>query len=418
MHRLRTPFAVPCRPTLSLRPRYRAVALMLMSALAGVALPAGAQTASAAAGGLPLQPATLAEGAKPADTAPSAANSPPADNAAPADEMATMVATLQKQIIAQQALLQTLQARLSAGTVSPTAQARPAAPASGAPVLGGAERPDAKTVPAPSLSVRANSSAATSPPDTGQERRVTARQTLNTPPASPVPARAAPLGLTEEPAAALVGADRALSTQAQRQAYASGAAVWREIQSSITSQQALGIDLDARYVMDGLQDMALNRPLKMSGDEMDRTLSALNADYNRRANEVRLHQESEGRAYRIAFSKQKGAYSDAGAWYRIDDHGQGRHLRTTDMAVLQVTGTLPDGTVFDASGQQGHTRTVKVGALLPSVAIGLQKVAPGGHLTVVVPPQKGYGDAGLPPSIPGGATLIFDITVKGLGRGE
>lgn len=453
MHRLRSQTAVPCRPTPSLRPRYRTVALMLMAALAGIALPAGAQEAPAAATGLPLQPATLAEGTAPAG------NAPAAGSAAPADEMATMVATLQKQIIAQQALLQVLQARLAAGSVpaadtaSPSAAVTPAAPVPGKPALGVS---NAKAAPAPASSAAATtpsetaaSMSATPPVGAGQapsvnEGRVTpsgtgpasgaaqdgapsvspttsaperAAPSVTAPAVDPASAHAPDLGATAAPATP-AGSNITLSTQAQRQAYASGASVWREIQSSIASQHALGIELDARYVMAGLQDMALNQPLKMSADEMDSTMSALNTDYIRRANEARQHQEAEGKAYRIAFTKQKGAYSDAGAWYRIDDRGQGRHLKTTDMAVLQVTGTLPDGTVFDASGQQGRTRTVKVGSLLPSVAIGLQKVAPGGRLTVVVPPQKGYGDAGLPPSIPGGATLIFDITVKGVSRGE
>ena len=444
MHRLRSQTAAPCRPTPSLRPRYRTVALMLMAALAGVALPAGAQEAPAAGAGLPLQPATLAEGAAPAG------NAPAAGSAAPADEMATMVATLQKQIIAQQALLQVLQARLAAGSVPaadaapPSAAVTPVAPASGVP--------NAKAVPAPSSSAAPQTTAsapATPPAGTGQAPSVNGGQippsgtgpapgaaqdgalsvsptasaperaapSVTAPAVDPAPAHAPDLGATAVPATP-TGSDITLSTQAQRQAYASGASVWREIQSSIASQHALGIELDARYVMAGLQDMALNQPLKMSADEMDSTMSSLNTDYIRRANEARQHQEAEGKAFRIAFSKQKGSYSDAGAWYRIDDRGQGSHLKTTDMAVLQVTGTLPDGTVFDASGQQGRTRTVKVGSLLPSVAIGLQKVAPGGRLTVVVPPQKGYGDAGLPPSIPGGATLIFDITVKGVSRGE
>lgn len=413
MHRLRSQTAVPCRPTLSLRPRYRTVALMLMAALAGIALPAGAQAAPAAATGLPLQPATLADGMPPAG------NAPPVSNAMSADEMATLVATLQKQIIAQQTLLQALQARLAAGSV-PAAKV---APASSAP----ADVPSAPTPATASTDTRPEvpPSGGESVPGAAQAGAPAAPSaspapdpvTPPAPVARPVPTSAPDSSPAEAPAPS-AGGDIVLSTDAQRQAYASGATVWRDIQSSIASQHALGIALDARYVMAGLQDGALNRPPKMSAGEMDRALSALNADYLRRASEARQHQEAEGRAYCIAFSKQKGAYSDAGAWYRIDDRGQGRHLKTTDMAVLQVTGTLPDGTVFDASGQQGRTRTVKVGALLPSVAIGLQKVAPGGRLTVVVPPQKGYGDAGLPPTIPGGATLIFDITVKGISHGE
>lgn len=124
-----------------------------------------------------------------------------------------------------------------------------------------------------------------------------------------------------------------------------------------------------------------------------------------------LRVDAEGRAYRIAFSREKGAKSDAGAWYQVQAPGKGKRLRASDVVVLSVTGTLPDGSTFDPSGQNGQTKTAKVSALLPAVAIGLQKVSVGGHLKIVVPPEKGYGDQGLPPVVPGGAMLIFDIHV-------
>ncbi|HEJ7994290.1 TPA: hypothetical protein SMI27_005012 [Serratia liquefaciens] len=41
--------------------------------------------------------------------------------------------------------------------------------------------------------------------------------------------------------------------------------------------------------------------------------------------------DTGGRAYRIAFGRRKGVFSDAGAWYQIDAKGKVRPLRTTDM---------------------------------------------------------------------------------------
>lgn len=90
----------------------------------------------------------------------------------------------------------------------------------------------------------------------------------------------------------------------------------------------------------------------------------------------------------------------------------GKRITASDVVSVTVTGMLPDGTVFDASGL---SKTAKVGALMPAVAIGLQKITCGDHIKVVVPPEKGYGDAGLAPYIPGGATLIFDIQVAEAG---
>jgi len=148
---------------------------------------------------------------------------------------------------------------------------------------------------------------------------------------------------------------------------------------------------------------------------VDTIMVTLNEIYMEKAREAREHQQTLGRAYQSAFMKEKGAVRDAGSLYRVMDAGKGRRNSASDVVSFTVTGTLPDGTVFDASGQSGQTKTAKVGALMPAVAIGLQKIARGGHIKVVVPPEKGYGDAGLPPTIPGGATLIFDIQVADAG---
>lgn len=373
---------------------------------------------------LPTQPATVIGAA-----------APPSDHAASTDEIASMVSTLQKQIIEQQAMLQVLQKRLSSNDAMLSSV--PAAPVTLSP-------PTPTTVtaaavpPVTTLPVTSDLSARTAPPTEGASSFVVGQPVVDEAPLTqavqPVQATVNPTRgtvVSSQPAvtagqsvpqsapsvgAATSGASGVvvLTTDAQRQAYASGVTVWSEIENSISSQRGLGIQLDERYVMAGLQDMAEGHSLKMSPDDVAHMMNQLNGDYIQRANDAKAHQEAEGKAYRIAFSKESGAYSDAGAWYKITDKGQGRHLRTTDLVELSVVGRLPDGSVFDASGQQGQTKTVKVGVLLPSVAIGLQKVSPGGRLTVVVPPGKGYGDVGMPPSIPGGATLIFDISVKGL----
>ncbi|AUO67237.1 hypothetical protein WM46_22365 [Citrobacter freundii complex sp. CFNIH2] len=418
---------VPFRQRLWACLRYNIVVPVLIGALSGQIVPAvaGEQPDS-----LPLQSATISEGG--ADT----------DNTKKADEMSTMVEALQKQIAAQQSLLQTLQARLAERS-TPVQGNETDSKAGPSQVLA---QPDSSASPGPpgaEVDVKAapqsepNADSTSTSTELPSDSEVTVPATDDTlaepkshndskrdiPPVSPSvaepPVPVTGLSSTQaDDSRAPVSTEKdssvelTLSTDEQRRAYASGVSVWREIKGSIALQQSLGILLDERYVMAGLQDMALRRSLKMTQDEMDRTMAELNSDYTRRASDAREHQEAEGKAYRIAFSKEKGTYSDAGAWYRIEEKGKGRHLRTTDIAEIQVTGTLPDGTVFDGSGLRGEVRKVKVGALLPSVVIGLQKISPGGRLTVVVPPGKGYGDAGLPPTIPGGATLIFDITVK------
>lgn len=401
--------------------------LSALSGFVALVLAAGCGSAYARAGqdGAPTQaPASLA-----ADPASSAA----------------LIDTLQKQIKAQQALLQALQYRMgapAAGAVSPA----PASAAAGQATLaavpadssaGGALPLQPATVAAKNTGEPAASGALADTParvatDGASSSRTApgvqfvpdvpvvsgtggvsgAGSASSAPAPASVPVTpASPVTITGLP-------DGQNMTAVQRMAYASGVSVWREIENSMTAQRSLGINLDPQYVMLGLKDMAMRQPLKMSGDAIENVNMTLNQMYMQKSQEVRDLQKKQGSAYRIAFSKQKGAKSDAGSWYQVLSRGTGRNLRTTDTVSLLVTGSLPDGTVFDASGQNGQAKTAKVGALLPAVAIGLQKLAPGGHIKIVVPPEKGYGDNGLPPAIPGGATLIFDIQVTGLSQGE
>lgn len=354
-----------------------------LAALTLALLGAGTLTVATADDALPTGPATVAQVAGEA-----------AGNAVqPVDQAATLIATLQKQLSEQQELLRSLQERMTR--------------------TGGAtavETPSGVSVPA---AVTSKVAAPVASPAGADASAVT--------PASSAPA-VVPLAASAPVVSSVTpGADTAANppgspqTTAQRQAYASGVSVWREIQSSMTAQRSMGIELDPAWVMQGLQDMAERKPLRMSRESVDTIMVTLNELYLEKAGEERKRQQTEGRAFQSAFMKEKGAARDAGSLYRIVSAGKGKRITASDVVTVTVTGTLPDGTVFDASGQNGQTKTAKVGALMPAVAIGLQKISRGGHIKVVVPPEKGYGDAGLPPTIPGGATLIFDIAVADAG---
>ena len=366
------------KPVLS---RLQRCALRAVTVGVLLAVHAGAR----ADGALPVQPATVAgEGV----AAP-----------LPADQAATMIATLQKQLAEQQALLHILQDNVAVSKPAVPAESAPAAtvPVAAAVTVGGAVTSGVPAVPG------AEQMGATAVPAAPVAAAV---------PADAVPPPVMPVApVTVSGAVAPAPADETQMTTAQRQAYASGVSVWREIESSMTAQRSMGIELDPAWVMKGLQDMSAHQPLKMSRDAIDTVTVTLNELYMEKAREARERQQTVGRAWQSAFLKEKGAVRDAGSLYKVVEAGKGRRLTASDVVTLSVTGTLPDGTVFDASGQSGQTKTAKVGALMPAVAIGLQKIARGGHIKIGVPPEKGYGDAGLPPAIPGGATLIFDITV-------
>ncbi len=72
---------------------------------------------------------------------------------------------------------------------------------------------------------------------------------------------------------------------------------------------------------------------------------------------------------------------------------------------------------FDSSFERGQPASFQLskGSLIDGWVKGLVGVKQGSRVMLVIPSDLGYGDAGQPPSIPGGATLVFVIDVLSAG---
>ncbi|KAE8573516.1 peptidyl-prolyl cis-trans isomerase FKBP2 [Halyomorpha halys] len=82
-----------------------------------------------------------------------------------------------------------------------------------------------------------------------------------------------------------------------------------------------------------------------------------------------------------------------------------------DLLHMHYTGKLEDGTVFDSSydRKQPLTFTLGFGQVIRGWDQGLMGMCEGEIRKLVIPPDLGYGKAGAPPKIPGGAVLTFDV---------
>jgi FKBP-type peptidyl-prolyl cis-trans isomerase FkpA len=70
------------------------------------------------------------------------------------------------------------------------------------------------------------------------------------------------------------------------------------------------------------------------------------------------------------------------------------------------------GSRFDSSlapGRQPLVFVVGTNQLIPGFSQGVQGMRVGGSRRVVIPPSLAYGPGGNPPTIPGNATLIFEM---------
>ncbi len=76
---------------------------------------------------------------------------------------------------------------------------------------------------------------------------------------------------------------------------------------------------------------------------------------------------------------------------------------------VHYEGRFPDGTVFDSSYRRGTPAEIALATVIPCWTEALQRMKVGGKARLVCPPRVAYGEAGRPPVIPGGVTLVFEI---------
>ena len=94
--------------------------------------------------------------------------------------------------------------------------------------------------------------------------------------------------------------------------------------------------------------------------------------------------------------------------------GTGEQPTVTDTVEVHYHGTLRDGTVFDSSVERGQTFKTPLGRVVRCWQEGVAAMRVGGKSRLICPSDLAYGDSGAPPSIPGGAALVFEVELIGI----
>jgi FKBP-type peptidyl-prolyl cis-trans isomerase len=96
--------------------------------------------------------------------------------------------------------------------------------------------------------------------------------------------------------------------------------------------------------------------------------------------------------------------------------GTGAEAVSGKKVKVHYTGTLLNGSKFDSSRDRGEpfAFTLGQGQVIKGWDEGVAGMKVGGRRTLRIPPELGYGAAGSPPKIPGGAGLVFDVELLGV----
>ena len=141
--------------------------------------------------------------------------------------------------------------------------------------------------------------------------------------------------------------------------------------------------------------------------------------FKSRMDKVAQTEKDAGKAFIEKFVKDESATkTESGLAYKVIKEGTGATPTGEDVVEVHYHGTLSDGTVFDSSVERGKTISFPLNRVIRGWTEGLQTMKEGGKTKFVIPADLAYGDAGAPPKIPGGATLVFEVELFKVSKGE
>jgi len=189
--------------------------------------------------------------------------------------------------------------------------------------------------------------------------------------------------------------------------YSLGLSIYRSLGQFDLSPAELEI------VKQALTDAAANKPavdLETYGPKIDGFATE-------RSGRVAAREKSASAAYLTKAATEPGAVkTDSGLIYKELKAGTGDSPKATDTVKVNYRGTLTNGTEFDSSYKRNEPAEFPLNGVIKCWTEGVQKMKVGGKSQLVCPSDLAYGDQGRP-SIPGGATLVFEVELLSIGGG-
>src|SRR5687768_18426531 len=218
-------------------------------------------------------------------------------------------------------------------------------------------------------------------------------------PAAPKPAAPAATAPKPVPAARTPARPAAPLTEDQKPVYALGLLMQRSLDQFDLSAAELDV------LKRALTDAAARKP----AIDLEEWGPKIEAFAGARAERVAAREKAASVAYLAKAAVEPGVVrTDSGLIYRDLSPGTGPSPTANDTVKVHYRGTLVNGTEFDSSYRRNEPAQFPLGGVIPCWTEGVQKMKIGGKARLVCPSGLAYGDAGRP-SIPGGATLVFEI---------
>ena len=169
---------------------------------------------------------------------------------------------------------------------------------------------------------------------------------------------------------------------------------------------------EVELVKRGMSDAALGKKEQVSLEEYGPKVQQFAQG---RSTAAADKEKAAAKEFQAKMAKEQGATQlPSGLIIKTLKPGTGKSPAATDKVKVNYEGKLTNGTVFDSSIKRGQPAEFGLNQVIPCWTEGVQKMKVGEKAQLVCPSAIAYGDHGHPPSIPGGATLVFEVELLGI----
>lgn len=198
-------------------------------------------------------------------------------------------------------------------------------------------------------------------------------------------------------------------TDEQKTIYALGLSIYKSLGQFDLSPAELDI------IKKAMTDAAANKPAV----EIQQYGPKIGPLAQERSGRVAQREKAASAAFLEKATAEPGAVkTNSGLIYKELTAGSGASPKASDKVKVNYRGKLINGTEFDSSYARNEPAEFPLSGVIPCWTEGLQKMKVGGKAQLVCPSSIAYGDAGHPPVIPGGATLVFEVELLSINDGK
>lgn len=201
--------------------------------------------------------------------------------------------------------------------------------------------------------------------------------------------------------------------------YVLGMSFGQQIKGALENDILKGA-LSKEEILKGVTDFLNKKDTRISKDSVQ---SIMQTFYQSQLSKSAEGKKKEGAEFLAKTKKEEGVKATAsGLLYKVTKEGEGDSPKLGDTVYVKYTGKTIAGKVFDSTEKNNKGEAVSFplqdGGLIPGWIEGLQLMKTGGVYTFYIPSNLAYGDSQAGPDIAPGETLIFDIELVKIEKGN